>query len=1392
MQKLRNRSILSAIVIYSFLLSLSGLCYEADTKGNIFDGRVSDSVHIHDVEISKDELIHSGFHVDKIADTYYEESGDIPGWYTLEFSTRDEEQTLIRFSKGHVYVQGHTTKNRSGWSVKIYNDATGVVVLNGYGTIDNNGDFFKGFSFDLPIEEEQDYKISIYFKEENDVYYWTQYYGLPLSKTTDNILYFERTDIYEHNQNMRKSNADADPENYLKVSTTDLNERNELVSLVESITGGLTENSQKAIAIHDWIAENIFYDWDSYENGEYPPSEAYSVYVSKKSVCAGYANLTSELMRIAGIPARSVNGHSIWTSSQKWSDVNHDKSDHAWNEIYIDGEWKIVDVTWDSKNRFEDGQFIKKNFDYAYYMPSVNFFSMNHKINWIENNEDQILQDPVYLYNFETDHIRNEGLIDIPVKMIAKTIGGISPEYQFWIRKPNSGWEVYQDYSNDNEAEYTPDTSGLYKIAVRVKERGSNDYQEIQINYSVNTGQLTRSDWVVLISDIMGVKEEATAFGIPADINDVEASDWFASYVWYSYYQGWLELDEYGNINPDGPVEANAFCKYILKSQGIDVDPIDQSVEKLSELGFDIEFANGNAITREEALNTIKICEHIEISEPIILEGIEIVDNEDGYVNENTAVRVNVLNDSGVQYRFWIMEPGGQWKVVQEYSEMKSLNFTPSKVGAYKIGVWVKREVEETHLTAIMDYSVISVATTLSLDALSTDKGTSGNVGEEVFITATTSNGSGVQYKFWVMEPGGVWEIKQDFSITRTFSFTPNKVGAYKFGVWVIDDNNKEHQVEIIDYTAIGVVADPVKLNGLKTNMTGNTSEAGQAVTLSADITGGSNVQYQYWVMQPGGAWEIGQSYTSTESYNYTPKAPGTYKFGVWVIDDNNKTYQVEIIDYTVTGVAADPVKLNGLNTNKTGNTSEAGQAVTLSADITGGSNVQYQYWVMQPGGAWEIGQSYASTESYNYTPKAPGTYKFGVWVIDDNNKTYQVEIIDYTVTGVEADPVKLNGLNTDKTGNTSETGQVVSLSADITGGSNVQYQYWVMQPGGAWEIGQSYASTETFAYTPKAPGAYKFGIWVIDDNNTSYQVEIIDYTVTGEVAEPVKLNSLSTNMIGNTGAKDTEVKLVADITGGSNVEYQYWVMLPGGVWEIAQVYSSADTYTYTPRVAGVYQFGIWVIDDNNKTHQIDIINYTVTEQLGDVLQEEVKMSADKIAVEESAVEKIPAVEEYQEELIIEEPVVEEMPASEDALEEVVEEPLVEEKRAAEETLEEASFEELTEEEIPASEKVQEETVEENLLIEEKRVEEETLEEASFEELTEEEIPVVEEVPAVEETFKEAIVEDPAVEKIPSAENVQEEAVEENSVVEEKPTIEETQEGATTEESVVEEGFLEE
>lgn len=155
-----------------------------------------------------------------------------------------------------------------------------------------------------------------------------------------------------------------------------------VIALSNEICKGLTNDYDKLLAIYNWVADNIYYDYD-YLYGKtssltYFTSE---VLVSRKTVCEGYSNVLMDLVSVQGIPCIKVSGLGVstaWTNTTASSTT----SNHAWNEAYLESEnrWVILDSTWDSGNKYTNGVFETQYRTNSYFDISLDAISADHKI----------------------------------------------------------------------------------------------------------------------------------------------------------------------------------------------------------------------------------------------------------------------------------------------------------------------------------------------------------------------------------------------------------------------------------------------------------------------------------------------------------------------------------------------------------------------------------------------------------------------------------------------------------------------------------------------------------------------------------------------------------------------------------------------------------------------------------------------------------------------------------------------------------------------------------------------------------------------------------------------------------------------------------------------------
>lgn len=176
-------------------------------------------------------------------------------------------------------------------------------------------------------------------------------------------------------------NRDTRDLSYLLPSEKTQSDAAEIQALAVEITRGLSTETEKAAAIHDWIARQIAYDIDSFIDQTYndKPDDALTVLKTRQGVCAGYANLYAALARAAGLRAKVIQGAVVWASMGfSWDENNRNQITHAWNEVFADGRWLVLDATWDAGYVSLDSRRFIRDPRRTYFDPSADQFARDH------------------------------------------------------------------------------------------------------------------------------------------------------------------------------------------------------------------------------------------------------------------------------------------------------------------------------------------------------------------------------------------------------------------------------------------------------------------------------------------------------------------------------------------------------------------------------------------------------------------------------------------------------------------------------------------------------------------------------------------------------------------------------------------------------------------------------------------------------------------------------------------------------------------------------------------------------------------------------------------------------------------------------------------------------
>ena len=234
--------------------------------------------------------------------------------------------------------------------------------------------------YNLSLLPADDISVGVFKYSDNSISLW----GLGFTKLIkeNGIWHFKaEPSVFERNKTKMSGSVDIE-----KAISEDISAVIKAQS--EKIAGSTQDKYKKLLLIHDWVAENIYYDRDYFfgeSDNTYTAPE--DVLKNKRTVCEGYANLTKALLNAQGIPCIVTTGYALGLGTTgEWTEaIINDQPDaasaHAWNEVYVDGRWVILDVTWDSQNIYSDGRLIKEDYiDHDYFDSDLSFFSLSHKI----------------------------------------------------------------------------------------------------------------------------------------------------------------------------------------------------------------------------------------------------------------------------------------------------------------------------------------------------------------------------------------------------------------------------------------------------------------------------------------------------------------------------------------------------------------------------------------------------------------------------------------------------------------------------------------------------------------------------------------------------------------------------------------------------------------------------------------------------------------------------------------------------------------------------------------------------------------------------------------------------------------------------------------------------
>jgi transglutaminase/protease-like cytokinesis protein 3 len=121
-------------------------------------------------------------------------------------------------------------------------------------------------------------------------------------------------------------------------------------ALAFAITKDAASDEDKVLAIYKWITSNISYDNElrlssTLQKQFYTSEENVikKVLERKMALCGGFAFLFKSLCGNVGLSAEVVHG---FTKDYSRKVKKNKKPNHTWSAVKLDGQWKLLDITW--------------------------------------------------------------------------------------------------------------------------------------------------------------------------------------------------------------------------------------------------------------------------------------------------------------------------------------------------------------------------------------------------------------------------------------------------------------------------------------------------------------------------------------------------------------------------------------------------------------------------------------------------------------------------------------------------------------------------------------------------------------------------------------------------------------------------------------------------------------------------------------------------------------------------------------------------------------------------------------------------------------------------------------------------------------------------------------
>jgi hypothetical protein len=254
----------------------------------------------------------------------------------------------------------------------------------------------------------------------------------------------------------------------------------------------------------------------------------------------------------------------------------------------------------------------------------------------------------------------------------------------------------------------------------------------------------------------------------------------------------------------------------------------------------------------------------------------------------NTAVVWTAFVSGGTSpysYRFLLWN-GSTWSVGQDWSAAPSWAWVPAVPGTYSVQVWARNAGSSAVYDAWRGSGSFTVTAPppLQLTSLTADRLFPVPAGTPVRWIASATGGTGpYSFKFLISD-GTSWQVGRDWSTANSWVWVPALSGVYTVQVWARNSGSATLYDSWLGSPPVVISpATPLTVTSLTIGANAGAAATNTTTPVVASAIGGFGPYTYKFLVSNGTTWSVGQDWSSSSVWNWTPGAQGVYSLQVWV-----------------------------------------------------------------------------------------------------------------------------------------------------------------------------------------------------------------------------------------------------------------------------------------------------------------------------------------------------------------------------------------------------------------------------------------------------------------------------------------------------------------------------